>query len=54
MTETERIAIHQANYRLRRLGLNPGAYGQSPLADDLKLRALRGYHAFRGLTAHKA
>jgi hypothetical protein len=48
-----RIAIHQANYRLRRLGINPGAYGQSPLADDLKLRALRGYHALRGLTAHR-
>jgi hypothetical protein len=44
-----RIAIHQANYRLRRLGIDPGAYGQYPLADSLKHGALRGYHAVRAL-----
>ncbi|MDQ6674579.1 MAG: cupin-like domain-containing protein [Chloroflexota bacterium] len=42
-----RIAIHQANYRLRRMGIDPGAYGRHPLADSLKHGALRGYHAVR-------
>ena len=49
-----RIAIHTTNYKLRRLGLKPGAYNQSPLADALKFSAHRGYRALRDLAARRS
>jgi hypothetical protein len=41
-----RIAVHQANWRLRRLGLHP-SYGKSPAVDTLKYRGMRTYLGLR-------
>jgi Cupin-like domain len=38
-----RIRIHQANYQLRQVGLNPGAFGTSPLLDRIKHQGYNGY-----------
>jgi hypothetical protein len=36
-----RIMLHKANYALRRVGLRPRPYGQSPRLDSLKVAAYR-------------
>ena len=52
-----RIALHELNHRLRRLGLTPVGVGQSPWRDALKFLALRGYRSvkekLRGKTAEE-
>ncbi len=42
-----RIAIHKANYKLRRLGINPGAYDDSRVLDSLKEGTYRGIRSIR-------